>query len=64
MNRLLPFATLFQEAVRLGLSPQTFWQLSLREVVMLFGPPSEASLNRQRLDALIALYPDKEKNYG
>jgi len=44
-------------AVRLGLTPQAFWQLSLCEWRALTGGSTPA-LDRAALDALLQRYPD------
>lgn len=44
-------------AVRLGLTPQAFWQLSLAEWRALTGGAAPA-LDRAALDALLQRYPD------
>jgi len=47
----------FRFAVRgLGLSPDAFWRLSVREWRMLTG--AEAGLKRDELAALMARFPD------
>nr|WP_272906882.1 phage tail assembly chaperone [Hyphobacterium sp. SN044] len=45
-------------AVRMGISPRDFWQLSLREWRMLTAPAGRAPLGRAELDALRARFPD------
>lgn len=45
-------------ALRLGVAPQAFWQLSLTEWRALTGGEGSA-LNRAALDALIQRYPDR-----
>ena len=44
---------------RLGLSPETFWALTLSEWRALTAAPEAARpLSRDRLDALLAAHPD------
>lgn len=45
-------------ALRLGLTPQAFWRLSLAEWRALTGE-SGPGLSRAALDALIQRYPDR-----
>jgi len=45
-------------AVRLGLTPQAFWQLSLCEWRALTGGGAAPALDRAALDALLQRYPD------
>jgi uncharacterized phage protein (TIGR02216 family) len=47
-------------AVRLAISPEAFWRLSLREWRALTAAPGAPSLGRPALDALIARFPDEE----
>ena len=47
-------------AVRLGLAPEAFWRLSLREWRALTQAPSAPVLSRADLASLIARYPDEE----
>lgn len=54
------WAAAFRYAVReLGLSPEAFWRLSMAEWRMLTGV--EAPLKRAELAALMARFPDEEK---
>ncbi len=47
-------------AVSLGLAPDAFWRLSLREWRALTARPAAPGLDRAALDALIARFPDEE----
>lgn len=48
-------------ALSLGLPPEAFWRLSLKEWRALTeAPPAASSLNRAGLHDLIARYPDEE----
>ena len=45
---------------RLGLQPSEFWALTPAELMMMLGAgPGQAPLNRNRLDELLAAFPDK-----
>ncbi len=43
----------------LGLEPAAFWALTLSEWRWLTAAPAGEALGRERLDALLALYPDE-----
>ena len=46
--------------LRLGLSPDEFWRLSLAEWrALTAAPPQDTPLSRPDLEALLALYPDQ-----
>lgn len=47
-------------AVRLGLPPEAFWRLSLKEWRALTTAPAAPVLSRAGLTDLIARYPDEE----
>jgi uncharacterized phage protein (TIGR02216 family) len=47
-------------AVSLGLPPEAFWRLSLKEWRALTETPSAPAPSRADLSALIARYPDEE----
>ncbi|WP_421736886.1 phage tail assembly chaperone [Caulobacter sp.] len=47
-------------AVRLGVPPEAFWRLSLREWRALTDAPAAPVLTRPGLDALVARFPDQE----
>jgi uncharacterized phage protein (TIGR02216 family) len=47
-------------ALSLGLPPEAFWRLSLKEWRALTEAPSTPALNRAALRDLIARYPDEE----
>lgn len=47
-------------ALSLGLSPEAFWRLSLKEWRALTETPPAPVLSRADLSALIARYPDEE----
>jgi uncharacterized phage protein (TIGR02216 family) len=47
-------------ALRLGLTPDPFWRLSLREWRALTEAPATPVLSRAGLTDLIARYPDEE----
>jgi uncharacterized phage protein (TIGR02216 family) len=47
------------EAVRIGLSPEVFWRLSLREWRMLTETSGGASLGRTAFEILAEGWPDE-----
>lgn len=47
-------------ALSLGVAPEAFWRLSLKEWRMLTETPPAPVLTRANLSALIARYPDEE----
>ena len=47
-------------AVRLGVAPEAFWRLSLKEWRALTEPAPSPALTRAGFDALIVRYPDEE----
>ena len=47
-------------ASRLGLTPEPFWRLSLREWRALTEAPASPILSHAGLDDLITRYPDEE----
>lgn len=47
-------------ALSLGLPPEAFWRLSLKEWRALTQAPPAPALNRAALRDLIARYPDEE----
>jgi len=47
-------------AVRLGVPPEAFWRLSLKEWRALTETPPAPVLTRPGLTALIARYPDED----
>ena len=47
-------------ALSVGLAPDTFWRLSLKEWRMLTaGPVQAAPLGRGELEAMVGLWPDE-----
>ena len=53
------WAACLRQALRLGLTPDLFWRLSLREWMWLTAPiPDEPGLNRHALQALLDRFPD------
>ena len=47
-------------ALRLGVTPEAFWRLSLQEWRALTAVPAAPVLTRPGLDALLARFPDQE----
>ncbi len=47
----------------LGLKPHEFWRLTPGELMLMLGPAdAQAPLNRAGLEALVAAYPDRNKD--
>jgi uncharacterized phage protein (TIGR02216 family) len=55
-----PWAEMMAEAVRLGIAPEGFWRLSVREWRMLTERPGTASMDREAFERLSAGWPDGE----
>ena len=55
-----PWARLLQAALRLGLAPDAFWKLSLREWRLITATKSEGGFGKKALSRLLAAFPDKE----
>lgn len=55
-----PWAGLMQAALRLGVSPSEFWQLSLREWQLISGAKKASMFRRADLSRLICAFPDQE----
>ncbi len=46
----------------LGLSPEAFWRLTPRELLVMIGEPTGAEpMARTRLDELVRAFPDKDR---
>lgn len=54
----IPFGDWLRLAVRMGIAPQRFWALSVREWRMLTASDAPAALGRAELQELQARYPD------
>ncbi len=54
---LLPWGALLQAATRIGIAPEAFWRMSLKEWRMLTAGGA-AVLGHTELGALAAQYPD------
>lgn len=55
-----PWADLVQAALKLGLKPAEFWQLSLREWNAITREKKRSGFRRSDLSRLISAFPDKE----
>jgi len=53
-----PWPLLLAAALRLGLTPEQFWRLSLREWRALNTPQLGEALSRSTFDALARRFPD------
>ena len=56
---MLPWAEMWRAALHAGVSPQAFWQLSVREWRWLAGPYG-AGLDRSGLRSLMQAFPDRD----
>lgn len=61
MTEPTPWTAWLRVAVALGLGPDAFWRLSLREWRALISPISGAVLTRGQFDALAHQFPDQEE---
>lgn len=51
-------------ALRMGVTPEAFWRLSLKEWRMLTGAGEAAGMSRAELERLTARWPDREVRDG
>jgi len=57
---MTPWGEMMQAAARMGVAPEGFWRLSLKEWRMLTaGPVQAAPLGRNELEAMVGLWPDE-----
>ncbi len=56
---MLPWAEMLRSALAVGIGPKDFWQLSLTEWRWLAA--RRAGLKAERLQELMAAFPDEEK---
>lgn len=54
-----PWALLLAAGLRLGVTPEQFWRLSLREWRALNAPQLGEALSRSAFDALARQFPDE-----
>ena len=54
-----PWGAMLGEAVRLGIAPEAFWRLSVREWRMLTERPGAASMGREAFERLAGDWPDE-----
>lgn len=54
---LLDWPFLLAEAARMGIPPDAFWRMSLREWRLMVS--DRQAMERGELEALLALYPDR-----
>lgn len=47
---------------RFGVTPESFWRLSLREWRMLTAPPEQAAMSRGELERLVERWPDGDRH--
>lgn len=56
---MTPWREMLIEASRIGLPPEAFWRLSVREWRMLTAPYGDTRLGRLELEALLEGWPDE-----
>lgn len=56
---MLPWAEMMRAAALIGISPDRFWQLSLKEWMWL-SRPAGGALGRGGFEALAARFPDRK----
>ena len=57
---MTPWGEMLRTAALLGVAPEAFWRLSLKEWRMLTaGPVQAAPLGRNELEAMVGLWPDE-----
>lgn len=61
MAQRIPWGAMLRHAALLGIPPEAFWRLSLREWLWLARPNAPAKLDEAGLRALAARFPDEEK---
>ena len=59
-----PWAAMLGEAVRLGVMPEAFWRLSVREWRMLTERPGASALGRAGFEKLAQAWPDNPPPLG
>ncbi len=53
-----PWAAMLGEAARLGVTPEAFWRLSVREWRMLTERPDTGALGRSAFERMAEAWPD------
>ena len=56
---MTPWGAMLVEASRMGISPEAFWRLSVREWRMLTERPGTAALGRDGFERLARAWPDE-----
>ena len=57
---MTPWSEMMQAAARMGVGPEGFWRLSLKEWRMLTaGPAQAAPLGRSELERMREMWPDE-----
>ena len=56
---LMDWPRLLTEAARIGIPPDAFWRMSLKEWRLLVS--DNRAMERGELEALLALYPDRRR---
>ena len=60
-----PWTAMLQAAVRMGVAPEAFWRLSLREWGLLVAGPAEAApMGRVEFERLADIWPDNPPQSG
>lgn len=56
---MTPWGAMLQAAVRMGVMPEAFWRLSLKEWRMLMTAPAQASpMGRADFERIVEAWPD------
>ncbi|CAN5321331.1 phage tail assembly chaperone [soil metagenome] len=53
-----PWGAMLSDALRMGIGPEAFWRLSVREWRMLTEPQRAASMDRTVFERLASEWPD------
>lgn len=56
-----PWAGMLSAAVSMGIGPESFWRLSVREWSMLTAPAAAGAMGRDLFEQLAAQWPDEER---
>lgn len=56
-----PWEGMICAALGMGISPEAFWRLSVREWSMLTAPATGVAMGRELFDQLAAQWPDEER---
>jgi hypothetical protein len=57
---VLPWPQLLAAAARMGMPPDAFWRMSLKEWRLLHAAQHDRAMAHEQLQALAVLYPDNQ----